>query len=184
MATTSISNGKTKDSQISRKSKKLWLWGCVTGLILLLIGLCIVAYLVVSPSTLNGTISVPPVVNQGDEFDIIIFLTNSTGKSVFIRDITFQNYIGASNLLKGASVISTDPDMWSDLSIFGKDLVEFRYNREIQPGETQTFTFHMKAENMGNYMGDIVVYAPHPLLGERLIQTLQYFSAIKIEITQ
>lgn len=74
--------------------------------------------------------------------------------------------------------------MKSEPSIFGSDLVEFRYYREIHPGETQTFTFHMKAENMGIYMGDIVVYAPHPLQGERLIQTFQYFSAIKIEIPQ
>jgi hypothetical protein len=192
MSNLNTSDDKDKDVQRTKRNKKFWFWGCGGCLVLLLIVGFIIAgffYVLNSPPNLDGEISVPPKIQQGDEFDIIITLKNPTEKSVFIEEIFFHNYLEAPdvidsdvpNLLDGANIISTNPEMESETFI--ETDVIFPYFREIHTGDTQTIIFHMKAENIGVFMGDIGVYAKHPYLGEPFFQIAQYFSAVKIEIT-
>jgi hypothetical protein len=171
--------------QESQSKRKLWLWGCSGCMTFLLIVFCLLAgvlYPIFGPPPLNSDISIPSQVKQGDEFDILITLTNHTSKSVFIKDFAFQTFGDAPLLLDGGSVIGTNPEMKSE-PLNETDML-FHYFRDIRPGETQTFAFHMKANNLGMYAGDIAVYAKHPFLGAPFFQNAQYFSGVQIEITQ
>jgi len=40
--------------------------------------------------------------------------------------------------------------------------VKYSYFREIEPGETQTVIFHMRAEDSGTYYENIGIYAKDP----------------------
>jgi len=168
------------------KKKKIWLWwlgGC--GL-LACIAIGIIAYLLFSSSNesypLNGKVSFPSTVKNGDDFDFIITLTNSTTKPIFIKHIVLHQDLNAPYLLDGATVTSVEPPMDSEPFATGND-VQYLYFREIRPGETQTVTFHLRAKSTGIYYANVGVYAKDPLLPEPAFLHAFHFFDAKIEFT-
>ncbi len=173
------------DIQRAKTNKKPWLWGCAGVMTFSLIISCLVASLhpMVSPPSLKGDISFPSKLKQGDQFDITITLTNPTAKSVFIKDIAFRYFLlDTPILLDGVSVIGTSPEMKSES--LNATVMVFHYFQDLRSTESQTFTFHMKANYSGVYGSTIVVYAKHPFLGAPFFQNAQYFSGVQIEITK
>lgn len=155
-------------------------------MVLVCIVLGIVAFYLLSLSKesypLNGKVSFPSTVKQGDEFYFVITLTNPTTEPIFIKHVVLHQDLDAPYLLDGATVTSVEPHMDSEPFAAGKD-VQYLYFREIKPGETQTVSFHMRAESTGTYYTNVGAYAKDPLHPEpAFIHAFHFFDA-KIEIT-
>lgn len=172
--------------QESKPKRKFWLWGCTAGftLVCLLIGGVVGnVYFAANkpPFQLDGTISILPEAKQGDEFDIVFTLANSTTESVFIKHIVFFRILDSPFLLDGTSVISIEPEMKSEpLNV--RD-VKYSYFREIKSGETQTVTFHMRAESAGIYYENIGVYAKDPFHPDPAFIQVFHLTGVEIKIT-
>jgi hypothetical protein len=169
------------------KKKKIWLWwlgGC--GL-LACIAIGIIAYFLFSSSNetypLNGNVSLPSTVKQGDKFDFVVTLTNPTTKPILIRHIVLHAFLSSPSLLDGARVISVEPAMDSERLYDYKNDVQFAYFQEIQSDETLTFTFHMQAEKVGTYIENVGVYTKHPFLPDPNFKVGFYVQGLEIEIT-
>jgi len=172
--------------QESKPNRKLWIWGCGVGLILVCLLISgVVGYIYFaankSPVQLEGTISIPPEAKQGNEFDIVFTLTNSTAEPVFIKHIVFFRILDSPFILEGASVTSTEPEMEAE-PLNARD-VKYSYFREINPGETQTVIFHMRAENTGKYYENIGVYAKDPSRPDPAFISVFHLTGVEIEIT-
>ncbi len=172
--------------QENKPRKKIWLWWCSGCTILVCVTVGMVAFLLFSFSKesypLDGKVSFPSTVKKGDNFDFVITLTNSTAKPIFIKHVVLHQDLTAPYLLDGATVTSVEPPMDPEPFAVGND-VQYSYFREIKPGETQTVTFHMQAENIGIYYANVGVYARDSLLPDpAFIDALHFFDA-EIEIT-
>jgi len=163
----------------NKPKKNLWLWGCGGGIILVCVVLGIVFgflfFTSTQPDLLDGNYSIPPTVKQGDKFDFVITMTNSTTQTVFIKHIVISDSIG-DYFLNGASVVSTEPEM--DVDIYDVNAFQYSYLRAIDPGETQTVTYHMRAKNEGVFTADVSAYTDNPLESNGF-----YLYAVKLEIT-
>lgn len=169
-----------------QKKKKIWLWwlgGC--GLLACCITIGIITYFLFSSSNesypLEGEVSIPFTVKQGDNFDLVVTLTNSKAESFYIKHLTLQNYIGLPSLLDAVSVIGVEPNMESE-PIYGNE-VQYPYFQEIKSGETLTVIFHMRAENAGTYYIDVGVFARHPSRPDPAFITAFWFGPGEINIT-
>jgi hypothetical protein len=187
-------NGLTKlNPQIEKENfvqeiepnKKSWSWKgrrrAIFVFIPILIILGVLLYEYNQPYPLNGQVSIPSTVKQGDQFDLNISLTNPTTKTIFIKHIVLHKFLDAPALLNGARIVSSEPAM--DVETLMATEAKYSYFREIKPGETQTVSFHMHAENVGVYTGDVAVYAKHSLFSEPAFQVAFYFSQVKLEIS-
>jgi hypothetical protein len=61
--------------------------------------------------------------------------------------------------------------------------VKYSYFREIEPGETQTVIFHMRAEDSGTYYENIGVYAKDPSRPDPAFFQAFHLTGVQIEIT-
>ncbi|HXQ33952.1 MAG TPA: hypothetical protein VN843_08075 [Anaerolineales bacterium] len=169
----------------TKSKRKLWLWGCGGSMLLfcLLVGgvLGYVMYQSSRPFQLDGKITLPPTIQQGDDFDFVITLTNSTTEPVFIKHIVFFRVLDAPFLLEGATVSSIEPNMESE-PLNARD-VQYAYFREIMPGETQAVIFHMQAEKSGLYYENIGVYAKDPSRPEPAFLQAFHLTGVEIEIS-
>lgn len=185
MVNLDVPAGQNMVIQDDKPKRRLWLWACGGCILVLCIALGIVAFLLLSSSNesypLNGQAAFPSTVKKGDDFDFAITLTNPKTEPVFIKHFTLQNYVGLPSLLDGVRVLGVEPQMESE-PIFEKE-VQYPYFQEIQPGETLTVTFHMRAENTGTYFIDVGVYARHPSLADPAFITAFWFGPAEIEIT-
>ena len=169
----------------NKSNRNLWLsgcLGCVTAgcLVIGAVGGYIL-YQSNRPYPLDGNVSVPTTVKQGDEFDFVIILTNPTTEPIFIKHIVLSDSLGAPTIWNAASIVSIEPDM--DVEAIYTNSFQYSYFREIQPGETQTVVFHLRAENIGTYYEDVGVYARDPLHSEpAFINAFQFLRAM-LEIT-
>jgi len=172
-------------TQESKPKRKLWLWafgGSIIFVCLLVGGIAGYVYYQANhpPYQLDGKISLPPTVKQGNEFDLVFTLTNSTAEPVFIKHIVFFRILDSPFLLEGASVTSIEPEMDSE-PLNSRDM-KYSYFREIEPGETQTVIFHMHAEKSGTYYENIGVFAKDPSRPDPAFIQVFHLTGVEIEI--
>ena len=161
-----------------------WLGGCA---ILVCAALGITAFFLFSPSEesypLDGEVLIPSAVKQSDNFDVVITLTNSTTKPIFIKHVVLHSVFDAPSLLNGATVTEVEPAMGSEPLAGSSNEVQYSYFREIRPGETQRVIFHMQAVNTGSYYTNVGVYGTHPLLPDPAFIVAFYSATAATEIT-
>lgn len=107
------------------------------------------------PTDLEVEYVLPYSVNVGDEFDLIISLTNTGDQTLNITDIDLDGAFSGS-ILDGAIVTSTDPDMERDYSVPG--VKSFHYNTAIQPHSSSDIRFLLLAQVSGEFGGRIDIY--------------------------
>ncbi len=137
--------------------------GCV---IAIFVGLCLcfalaassfglLAYLGGEPEGLSVQFDLPYNVHVGDEFDLVLSISNTSEQPIHVTDIDLDVALSAS-ILDGAVVISTDPPMQRDYSVPGIKM--FKYDSTIQSGDTMTVRFHLQAHTPGEFSGPILIY--------------------------
>jgi hypothetical protein len=97
----------------------------------------------------------PSVVRKGENFDLVISMTNTGSTPFTVDDIDLDEVMGGS-ILDGSMVLTTDPEMERDYSVSG--IKTFYYKQTIQPGETKQAIFHLQATTVGEFGGSIGVY--------------------------
>jgi hypothetical protein len=138
-------------------------WGClaVVGL-----GICVCLFVFLGgagliakfggePEGLSAEYTMPGLVQKGENFELVINLTNMSDAELFVTDIDLDEAFDSS-ILDGAVVLSTDPPMQKDYSLSG--IKTFYYNRALGPGETHTVRFTLQAVNPGEFGGSIGIY--------------------------
>lgn len=143
----------------SSSGSKWWIWAAV------IIGVCcclsiagavgFIAYFGRTPESLSVQYEMPTVVKNGQTFDLVLKLTNTGTETITVNDIDLDEAFGGS-ILDGSVVLETEPFMERDYSVAG--LKTFYYNQPIQPGVTNTVTFHLQATAVGEFGGSIGVY--------------------------
>ena len=147
----------------------------------------IIAFFLFYPSEepsypLDGKVSFPSSVKNGDNFDFVVTLTNSTEEPIFIKHIVLHNFLTAPSIFDGSRLLSVEPNMDSE-SLGSRDDLQFAYFQEIKPGETITFNFHLQAENIGTYYEDVGVYAKDPSKPDPAFIAAFQYSTAQIEVT-
>jgi hypothetical protein len=107
------------------------------------------------PENLTIDYSMPAVVRKGENFDLVITMTNTGSTALIVDDIDLDEVMGGS-ILDGAMVLSTEPEMERDYSISG--IKTFLYKQTLQPGETRQAIFHLQATTVGEFGGSIGIY--------------------------
>lgn len=107
------------------------------------------------PENLIVSYSMPDHVELGEEFELILTLTNTGSSEILIGDIDFDEPLGDS-ILDGATVIGTDPQMERNDPLPG--FRSFHYGRTIPAGEQRVAAFRLRATTPGQYFGSIEVY--------------------------
>lgn len=83
--------------QGEKPKRRLWLWACGGGTLIICVVLGIIAFILYSLSNesypLHGEVSFPSTVKKGDDFDLVITLTNPTADPVFINHFTLQSFL-------------------------------------------------------------------------------------------
>ncbi|MEW6403094.1 MAG: hypothetical protein AB1649_14945 [Chloroflexota bacterium] len=143
----------------TKSGPRWWVWVIVVILAcccLTCAGLiAFVAYFSREPEGISVDYSMPSVVHVGENFDLVLTITNASSQSVTVNDIDLDEYLGGS-ILDGAVVLETEPAMPRDYSLEG--VKTFSYNRAIEPGETAQVVFHLQATVAGEFGGSVGVY--------------------------
>jgi hypothetical protein len=155
-------NNYTVDSYVSDKpvNKNSW-WKWALGILAACLCLgClgtvgVLFYFAQEPENLSIDYSMPSLVNRGENFDLVIRLTNTDNRPLKIENIDLDEILGGS-ILDGAIVLGTEPTMERDYSVTG--IKSFAYNQTIQPSETKQAIFHLQAIQAGEFGGSIGVY--------------------------
>lgn len=113
------------------------------------------AYFAREPEGLSVDYSMPSVVQNGENFDLVITITNSGSAPLAVSDIDLDEAFDGS-ILDGSLVLETDPPMERDYSLEG--IKTFVYNQSIAPGETKNVTFHLQATTVGEFGGPVGIY--------------------------
>jgi hypothetical protein len=107
------------------------------------------------PQDLTIDHSIPYQVTRGEEFELVLTLTNTGDTDIYIGDIDLDEALGGS-ILDGAITLSTDPEMERDFSLSG--IKTFKYNRTIPAGATRVVVFRLQAVSVGEYGGSVGAY--------------------------
>lgn len=107
------------------------------------------------PENLSVEYSLPYSVIRGEEFELLLTLSNSGDSEFTVNDIDLDEMLSGS-ILDGAVVLWTDPPMERDYSMQG--IKTFQYNHAIPPGETRQVTFRLQAVTSGEFGGSIGIY--------------------------
>lgn len=151
-------------SHQNKPKKQLWFWGCVGCLILICVTLSLVSALLYTSKEpyypLKAKISVPPTVIQGEQFDLVVAITNTTKESIFLERVYFSDTpFYSPNVLSGVHIISVEPvdkSFYVDGQInkgyyIDGDIFAYEYFQVINSNETLTVIIHMQAKNAGSY---------------------------------
>lgn len=117
------------------------------------------------PENLSIEYSLPYSVVRGEEFELLLTLSNAGDSEFTVNDIDLDEAFSDS-ILDGAIVLWTDPPMERDYSIPG--IKTFQYNRSIPAGETRHVTFRLQAVTSGEFGGSIGIYVG------ALVKTIDY----------
>ena len=151
-------NPQTLDTK-NKNGVKWWVWlivatlACVCLVCAGIVGF--VMYFGQEPEGLSLDYTIPSVVRNGENFDLIITITNSSSNPVTVSGIYLDEALVGS-ILDGSIVLETEPPMERDYSIEG--IKYFNYNQIINPGETKSIVFHLQAIAIGEFGGSIGVY--------------------------
>lgn len=162
MESPSVGN-QGSSAQANRKTREYIVGGC--GILLTLaawicmvgtgLGAIIFSYFGGTPKNISVDYELPTHVLKGEEFDLVLVITNTGDTDMAVGDIDLDQALSGS-ILEGAVVLSTEPDMRRDYSIPG--IKSFHYDRTIPAGESEKVTFRMQATTVGEYGGSIGVY--------------------------
>ncbi len=156
--------------QASGRPKRSLIW---PGALLVLIAIALAAFFVItlqSNKPLSVDAAYPQTVVLGDSFDILLTLTSQSDQPLAIRSLDLSPSVDSSNewILAGAKLTGVDPQMGQTDVVRG--LYALVYQRQLQPGETQTVTLHFTATDVGQYDTDVAVYLPNATVTARDIQ--------------
>lgn len=139
------------------KTKSVVLLGC--GLVLLCVLLLGLAgggffyYMVQDPPDLLAWVESPDQVAVGDEFALKVFVVNERKTdSLKITSIDL-----GESYLDHFTVRETQPRAISSQHVPIDDSQSFGFNAVIAPGNTNVFTFQLRAANTGVHRGDVDV---------------------------
>lgn len=138
---------------------KWWVWALV------IVGVCccltvlgtvgVLAYFGREPENVTVEYDMPPVVTKGENFDLVLTVTNNGNETITVNDVDLDEAFGGS-ILDGSIVMDTEPTMERDYSLEG--IKTFAYNRPIEPGQSATIIFHLQATTLGEFGGSMSVY--------------------------
>ena len=136
-------------------TKKAILLGCGT---VTLLGILAIAGLVMFVSHVakdvegvGVTISSPTDVSVGDTFKLEVTVKNERqGKVLELSDIDI-----ADEYFNAFTVVSVTPTPKSDMHVPIDNSRSYTFDRKIQPGKTQVFTWELRAEKEGIFRGDV-----------------------------
>lgn len=123
---------------------------------LCLLVVAFIAYFGRQPENLLAEAEYPQVVQEGEEFELVLTMYNTGDTPIVVGDIDLDEMLSAS-ILDGAVVLETEPPMERDFSLQG--VKTFKYDRVIPPGESRQATFLLEAIKPGEYGGSIGVYS-------------------------
>jgi hypothetical protein len=183
MGNPSQSNLKRVVPEDRSKNKRWILWltgGCLLICILLAVGIgWFLGFLGEVEDVLDGEISFPRTIKVGDEFDFVITVTNPTTDSIFVHHIVIHNTLTDTDIppkiWEGVNIPGTEPEMES--VIYPEGDIEYSYFQAIEPGKTNTVTFHMQAIRSGVFSGDIAFY-----IQRAPPRSAKYFCNVTLEI--
>lgn len=136
-----------------------WIWILAAVVICCLLSCAgvvgFVLYFGRAPENFTAEYSMPSVVTRGEEFDLVISMTNTGTEPIQVGDIDLDESFGGS-ILDGSIVLSTEPDMERDYSLSG--IKTFKYDRLLRPGASQTVVFHLQATTPGEFGGSVGIY--------------------------
>ncbi len=163
-------NEPAGQEQAPRRVKRSLLW---PGALLLILVVALAAFLVISlqgNKLLTVDAAYPQTVVLGDQFDIVLTLTSQSDQPLPIRSLDLSPSVDTNNewILAGAKLTGVDPQMGQTDVVRG--LYALVYQRQLQPGETQTVTLHLTATDVGQYDTDVAVYLPNATVTARDIQ--------------
>lgn len=118
-------------------------------------GVGFVYYFGGEPENFSVDYTLPSPVKKGENVDLVITMSNNGDQPVFVTDIDLDEMFDGS-ILDGAIVLTSEPPIDRDYSISG--VKTFKYNQNIQPGETKTVFFHLQATTVGEFGGPIGIY--------------------------
>ena len=155
-----------KSRESTPKGNHFWRYAALACGILVILSACgclifgagsvgLLTYFVREPENLSVEYSLPYSVMRGEEFELLLTLSNTGDSEFTVNDIDLDEAFGDS-ILDGAVVLWTDPPMERDYSMQG--IKTFKYNRAIQAGETRQVTFQLQAVTSGEFGGSIGIY--------------------------
>ncbi len=148
------------------KGNHFWRYAAIACGVLVILSACgclifgagsvgLLTYFGREPDNLSVEYALPYSVVRGEEFELLLTLSNAGDSEFTVNDIDLDEAFSDS-ILDGAIVLWTDPPMEKDYSISG--IKTFQYNRAIPAGETRQVTFRLQAVTSGEFGGSIGVY--------------------------
>ncbi|KAF0093047.1 MAG: hypothetical protein E1N59_3237 [Puniceicoccaceae bacterium 5H] len=136
---------------------KVFAWGCgilvLLGVLLVGGGIAFVAYVSSSVEGVTVAIDVPDKVAIGETFDLSVSVTNERDKVFALSDIDVaETYLG------GFTVSEVAPPPEESMHVPLVEAQSFTFDTDLQPGQTRTFVFTLKAQQAGMWRGDLDVY--------------------------
>jgi hypothetical protein len=137
--------------------KKALVIGCSLASFLAVVLLAVVVgwliWIVQDVEGVAVSVDVPLDVKVGESFEMLVQVTNQRPA----KDLTLSDIDIADEYIESFAVISTDPPSKSVTHIPLDNSMSHTFDLTIPPGETQVFTFHLRAEKPGFYRGDVDV---------------------------
>lgn len=155
-----------KIQESAPKGNRFWRYAAIGCGVLAILSACgclifgagsvgLLTYFGREPENLSVEYSLPYSVMRGEEFELLLTLSNTGDSEFIVNDIDLDEAFSDS-ILDGAVVLGTDPPMEKDYSISG--IKTFQYNRAIPAGETRLVTFRLQAVTSGQFGGSIGIY--------------------------
>jgi hypothetical protein len=137
--------------------KNAILVGCGTAALLglLMMGLMVafVVHVIQDPEGMEIAVRSPLDVAAGETFTVAVDVTNRRErKALTVPDVDICNVY-----LEGFVIVATDPVPQSVRHVPIDNSLSHVFNKSIGPGETETFTFSLRAEKPGIFRGDVDV---------------------------
>lgn len=105
------------------------------------------------PEGVAVAVDAPLEVSVGDTFDLVVTVTNQReSHTLHMSDIDI-----ADEYLAGFVVVSVDPVEKSNMHVPLDNSMSYSFDEEIPPGESKSFTFHLRAQDPGVFRGDVDV---------------------------
>ena len=101
------------------------------------------------PENIEIDMDIPSMVSKGEDFIITTTVTNTAEKSQELVSIDVSD-----KYLEGVIVESTDPDHISSEHIPIDNSVSYRFEKDLDSGESMEVTFYCKAITTGDFSGD------------------------------
>jgi eukaryotic-like serine/threonine-protein kinase len=143
----------TKAKQIGWTRRRFWMIGAVVAALILFSG----ALLYLSSTNQLGNMSelkikvnIPPMLQVGDKFDLVVKIKNTGNHDITINEIGVPNILLNAVTMKGAMPIILDEHDYIDYNNYSFDLV-------IKPDQTVIIAFDMVAQKDGIYRGQVSV---------------------------